>query len=241
MQVNAKSVLKRYHATPGRSGGVRVYEALKEMILSFAIYPGSRITEQELADLFQVSRTPIREALQRLEAEGYLSIRPKQGCFVRQLDMEEISQYYQVRIGIEQMVVEGACINMPRKDLEKLVQVWQPSMIEANTSRRGGHQQLEEDFHMALAEGCGNRVLANYLRDINNHIRIIRRLDMQDYERLERTYQEHHDILEQILARNAGKAKTLIKHHIQRSEEFAKTITLTELARKKSFALAFGR
>jgi len=60
-----------------------IYRHLKDMILNFALYPGVRVTETELADHFGVSRTPVREALQRLAAEGYLTIRAKQGCFVR--------------------------------------------------------------------------------------------------------------------------------------------------------------
>mgnify|MGYP001766339151 FL=1 len=70
-----------------------VYSQLREMILNFELYPGSRVTEQELASLFGVSRTPVRGALQRLEAEGYLTIQPKQGCYIRALDIAELTQY----------------------------------------------------------------------------------------------------------------------------------------------------
>ena len=61
----------------------QIYQDLRQMIMDFDLFPGMRITETELADNFKVSRTPVREALQRLELEGFVSIRPKQGCFER--------------------------------------------------------------------------------------------------------------------------------------------------------------
>ena len=78
-----------------------IYSDLRDMILDFELYPGSRITETELADKFHVSRTPIRAALQRLEAEGYVTVLPKQGCFIRTVDIDTLAQYYTVRVKLE--------------------------------------------------------------------------------------------------------------------------------------------
>ncbi len=87
-----------------------IYRQLKDMILSFVLYPGARVTENELALRFGVSRTPVREALQRLAAEGYVTIRPKQGCFVTDIDIERINHYYDVRIALELRGLELACL-----------------------------------------------------------------------------------------------------------------------------------
>jgi len=217
-------------------GALDVYRAIREMILSFKLYPGTRVTETELADTFGVSRTPIREALQKLEVEGYLSIRPKQGCFIRELDIDELSQYYNVRITLELLAVEYACALMPTRDLEILAEVWNPERLSAASPDAEDIGQKDEDFHVAIARGSNNRVLGNYLCDINNRIRIIRRMDFTDYDRIGRTYREHYAIIHHLLDRNVEKAKAEMRAHIQRSEEFAKTLTLTELARRKSFA-----
>ena len=76
--------------SPIRAGSAHdVYLRLKALIMGFELYPGSRVTETELAARFGVSRTPVREALQRLQFEGYLTVRPKQGCFIREIDIEE--------------------------------------------------------------------------------------------------------------------------------------------------------
>ena len=98
----------KLRATTARLGALGVYEGLKEMLLSFDLYPGTRVTETELADFFGVSRTPVREALQKLEVEGYLSVRPKQGVFIRELNIEELSEYYKLRVALELLAVESA-------------------------------------------------------------------------------------------------------------------------------------
>ncbi len=217
-----------------------IYNTLREMILSFELYPGSRITETELADYFEVSRTPVREALLRLENEGHLTIRSKQGCFIRQINIEELSEYYRVRMALEIAAVEDACTHMPTKEVEQLIEVWSPHKLPKKISSSFMEQQ-DESFHIALAVGGGNSILVRYLRDINDHIRVIRRVDFHDPERVARTYKEHNEILSALLNREVVKVRTLIKHHIQRSEQFAQTLTLTQLARKKTLSSRLRR
>jgi len=216
-----------------------VYLTLREMILSFELYPGSRVTETELADLFQVSRTPVREALLRLENEGHLTIRPKQGCFIKQIDIDELSEYYKVRTALEKAAIEDACHHMRQEEIERLLNIWdpskQPKKISASTM-----EAKDESFHLALALGGGNSTLVRYLQDVNDHIRIIRRVDFQDPERIQRTYQEHYEILKALLDREMVKARNLMSQHIQRSQDAAKTLTLTQLARKKTLANRFN-
>lgn len=212
-----------------------VYTALREMILNFELYPGTRVTETELAELFEVSRTPVREALLRLENEGHLTIRSKQGCFIRQIDIEELSEYYRVRTALELAVVEDACTRMPTKEVEGLLEQWSPEKTPKKI-RSSAMEERDEAFHTALALGTGNTILLKYLRDINDHIRVIRRVEFHNPERVARTYKEHHGILLAILQREVDKARNLMKRHIERSEQAAQTLTLTQLARKKSFA-----
>lgn len=213
-----------------------VYNHLKQLITSFQLYPGSRVTEQELADRFLVSRTPIRQALQKLEVEGFLTVRPKQGCFIRELDINELAEYYDIRIALEQLIVEVACNNMPDKLIEQFIVAWQPEMHDQDVAQGIDLGEKDESFHVGLAQASGKPVMAEMLLTINNRIRIIRRLDLNSDNRSIRTYLEHSEILQHILRRDASKAKIMMKRHILRSREFAKTLTLTALARNKSFS-----
>lgn len=218
---------------PKLASAKHVYQELRNMILEFELYPGSRVTETELAEMFNVSRTPIREAVQRLEAEGYLSIRPKQGCFIRDLDIARLMHYYDVRIALELASLEKAVMFMQNAQLEKLAEDWDPDTQPGRSDSSEAMEARDESFHIRLAEGGGNLALAEYLLDVNNHIRVVRRLDFTENMRIDRTYEEHHKICRHLLERDLAAAKNLMIGHIKRSEEFAKTLTLTQLAQKR--------
>ncbi|MHB1513559.1 MAG: GntR family transcriptional regulator [Acidiferrobacter sp.] len=208
-----------------------LYERLKEMILSFEIYPGTRITETDIAAHFGVSRTPVREALQRLAQEGQISIRTKQGCFVRQINISELAQFYRVRTALECLSLEIAARWMAKDALRALAEEWDPARCLPTTGNLTLMVQKEESFHIALARGGGNQALVTYLNDINERIRVIRRLDFTSGFRIERTYEEHHRIACLLLDGDLVSAKTLMADHILRSEKFARGVTLEQLAR----------
>ncbi|PPD34115.1 MAG: GntR family transcriptional regulator [Methylomonas sp.] len=226
--------------TPKNDAAQSIYLKLRGMILNFEIQPNSRLTETELANYFEVSRTPIREALQRLEAEGLIMIRPKQGCFVRAMDLDEFSEYYQIRISLEMLSLENACTNMSDEALKKLAQVWGAEPLSDADDNGQQVAALDESFHLALANGGGNRILVKLLSDINNRIRIVRRWDFTDRERIQKTYQEHLGIINHLLKRDLASAKSDMARHIKKSEEFTKMLTVIHLGMKKSNAFPFS-
>lgn len=214
--------------TTQKSAAQIVYDQLKQKIIDFELYPGTRITESEIAEDFQVSRTPVRAALQRLETEGQITIMPKQGCFVRSVDIETISQYYDVRIALEANAVELACDHMDDDDLDALQEVWDAEKLEDELDM-GEVKAQEEAFHIGIAIGSGNPVLANYLRDINNNIRILRRLGFPDRQAVIETCEEHFAICELIREHNKTQARRAMVKHIRKSQELARSVTLSQL------------
>jgi DNA-binding GntR family transcriptional regulator len=194
----------------------RIYEALQETIWSFALYPSSRVSHNQLADYFHLSRTSVREALQRLENDGHLVIKPELGCFIRELNIDELSQYYQVRILVELAIIEQACIKMPNIDLEELAQQWNPvdrpqNLISAQM------ETLDDAFHGTIADGANSMVLKSYLTDGSNHLRVIRRFGFDNSKRIYRTFTDHYAFILALLRRDTAKARTLIRKHIFRS------------------------
>lgn len=211
-----------------------LYAAVKELILSFELHPGARFTETELAVKFGVSRTPVREALLRLEAEHYIVIRSKQGCFVREIDIAELTQRYRVRIELEMLSLELACLHMPDAQLRRLAATWDPANRPTRAGKPDSILYREESFHLALAAGGGNQALYEYIQDINHHIRIVRRLDFTSAERIASTYQEHCQIATLLLRRDLKAAQRLMRQHITRSMEFSRTLTLLKLAQLRA-------
>ena len=223
--------------SPIRAGSAHdVYLRLKALIMGFELYPGSRVTETELAARFGVSRTPVREALQRLQFEGYLTVRPKQGCFIREIDIEAIDQHYQVRIALEMCAVELACTHMPERALKELARQWDPAYQPSEEPDVEAMSERDESFHLALAEGSGNLVLADYLQRVNQSIHIIRRLDFTNEMRIDLTYQEHHAICQHLIRRDVVAAQQALAQHIRRSQQAAKTLTLEQLSRARAKA-----
>lgn len=206
-----------------------IYQDLWQKITSFDLFPGTRITETELALIYKTSRTPIREALKRLEVEGLVTIRPKQGCFVREVDIAQVSDYYSVRVALESMTVELAIEHMSDEELQTLADVWDPKNIGQQPSDPEYIKQFEESFHVVIARGSRNPVLLQYLEDVNNRIRPIRALGFPDSTSIEDTYQEHYDIIRFIQQRDVAKARAAMVEHILKSQEIARTVTLSQL------------
>lgn len=212
-----------------RKSTQEIYETLRGMIMDFDILPGSRLTESQLADYFGVSRTPIRAVLQRLESEGQLTIKPKQGCFVRSLDMVQISHYYDVRVALENMAIDEAVKRKNREAIEVLATKWHPDTQLFGTEITESLKLAEENFHIELAMASRNPVLVGYLEDVNANIRAVRRLGWPDAASVADTYEEHYLICQLMLERKVKRAREEMERHIRKSQDRANRITLQQI------------
>lgn len=206
-----------------------IYESLRNMIIRFDLVPGSRVTEMQLADYFQVSRTPVRAALQRLENEGLLSIKAKQGCFIRNIDMLRICHYYDVRVSLENLVLEEIAKLQDLEALRELAQLWQPDQTNFGIEINEDLKEAEEIFHLQLAKVSRNSVLAGYIADINDHIRVVRRLGFPNKKSVLDTYEEHYRICELLLHGELKKAQEEMTNHIRKSQDQASRVTLNQI------------
>lgn len=206
-----------------------IYTRLSTMINSLQILPGTRVTENQLADFFAVSRTPIRAALHKLENENLLVIKPKQGCFIRNIDMGLISSYYDVRVTLENMVLAELCKHKDASGLDKLRRQWDPEQLQFGLKVTERLKQAEEAFHMKLSELSCNPVLVGYIADINHKIRCVRLLGWPDKKSVTDTYAEHFRVCELLLAGDLSTAQAEMTVHIRKSQEQASKLTLNQL------------
>jgi len=205
-----------------------VYEKIRADIFEFRRPPGARFSENEIAAQVRVSRTPVREALFRLEREGYLEVHARSGWSVRELDFEALDHLYDVRVILECEAVRKLCAGNPRAALGRLAAVWlvAPGRRIADGARVA---RLDEEFHAALVAAAGNPELARIHQGITERIRIVRRLDFTHPERIVYTYLEHAQILRAVLARNAARATALLRAHIEASKAEVHKISLHRL------------
>lgn len=206
----------------------RIYGQLKNDIFEFRLLPGDRFSEGEIATRMDVSRTPVRQALYRLEREGYLEVYFRSGWQVRPFDFQYFEELYELRIVLEVEAVRRLCerpADQPTPLLDELKAIWS---VPATDYLSDGRQvsALDERFHCQLVEAAGNREMARIHADVSEKIRIIRRLDFTQAPRVEFTYQEHARILAAILLRRYEEAQRLLRAHIEISKAEVRKITL---------------
>ena len=143
--------------TVRRADGVeRVYDRIKQMAIEFSFEPGQKVKEGVLAAAFGVSRTPVREAMNRLVTEGFLTFVPNRGFFCRDIDLEEIAELYQIRAALEVWAFRRACADVPSDHLARFCDRWR------SDPDAGGFASLDTydaAFHHAVAGLAGNAML----------------------------------------------------------------------------------
>ncbi|WP_028693866.1 GntR family transcriptional regulator [Pseudomonas cremoricolorata] len=205
----------------------RIYQQLKRDIFEFRLLPGDRFSEGEVAQRTGVSRTPVRQALYRLEREGYLEVYFRSGWQVRPFDFNYFEELYDVRTVLELAAVGRLCSSQAHSHpvLEALKATW----LVADSERlrdAATVSELDERFHCELVEATGNAEMARLHFEVTEKIRIIRRLDFTQQPRIAATYEEHGRILGAILQRRPDHAQKLLKAHIEVSKKEVRKITL---------------
>lgn len=193
----------------------RLHERLKAMVAAYHLRPGERINEVELARRFGVSRTPLREALNRLASEGFLLATANRGYHVRPLDAAQVLRLYEYRAVLEAGALRLSAERAPPEALEALRDFAQRSRDEPEDDAQALRLlSLDEEFHERLAALSGNEELVRALRGLNERIRFVRWIDMQN--RRGGTQGEHLEILRLLAGGEGEAAEALLRRHIGR-------------------------
>lgn len=218
-------------ASPANPRAEQVYQQIKALIFDFTLLPGDRFTESSIAERCGVSRTPVRDALYRLEREGYLHVGFRRGWSVRQLDFDRFDQLYAVRVVLEQAAVQVLCQQaddpaQPGHPLLRQQQTvwWVPPEQRLTDGKQVG--LLDARFHHALILATGNREMARVHQEVSEKIHFIRRLDFTRHNRVAATYDEHGQILRWIATGDAAAAQAALAGHIEASRQEVRQMTL---------------
>ena len=206
----------------------RVFGEIKNAIFDFVLLPGERFSENEIATRLRVSRTPVREALYKLQREGYIDVAPRSGWNVRPFDFAVLEDLYDLRTVLELAAAERMCAAESVPEIDELRRAW---VVPAARRLRDPWKvaQLDERFHETIVKAAHNRQMSYVHRDITERIRIVRRLDFTEPERIRYTYEEHAAIVRALLARRYREAKLLLTAHIASSKAEVRRITLHKL------------
>lgn len=194
-----------------------VYEQLKAAILSGGFANGERLVEQDIASRLQVSRTPVREALKRLETEGFLEALPRNGLIVKIYSDDEIREIYLIREALESLAAEYAARNATKRDIRELER-FAAEMDRAGNDpdstpqeRMDGHRRFSEAYNRA----SHMPTLVHMIESLKAQVARFRRVSLSGAKRRAQAQDEHRQLLEAIKDRAPEQAGRLTKIHIQ--------------------------
>jgi DNA-binding GntR family transcriptional regulator len=213
-----------------------IVATLKERIVGWNYPPEHRLTELGLCREFGVSRSPVREALRALVTNGFVRKLANRGYAVRQLDLYEIQELYDLRTALELHVVEQlAASGVKRGELASIKREWK-AILAAAPKKGEELAQLDARFHESLAELGGNRMLLADLRRINERLLVLRMIDFGRDRRSDTTCHQHMKVVERILAGDAVGAREAMRHNIDDGRENVNTSIKEALANAFSAA-----
>ena len=211
-----------------RSRADDVHTQLKRDIAEFRLVPNDRFTETEISVRLGVSRTPVRQALFRLQQEGFVEVLFRSGWRVLPFDFNQFEELYDLRMVLETTAAHRLCegaLKVDAAQLEALAAIWLVSPEQRSIDMREV-AAWDEAFHCALVAAAGNAEMARVHREVTERIRVIRRLDFTQPLRITATYEEHGKILTAIQQKRADQAALLLRAHIQASQAEVRKITL---------------
>ena len=209
----------------------RLYLELRDRAMRYNFKPGERVNEQKLGRELGVSRPPLREALNRLESEGFLQFVMNKGFFRKPISVDEVFDLYQVRVALERRAVFLAIDRATDEEIAVVGQYWAEIMMRAKEMSPEEMLQADEEFHSRLVALSHNRELSAFLEQVVRRIHIARHIDVQQSDWNKRAFNSHERIVELIACRDRQAALTQLTEHIDMSLKRALEITKEMTAR----------
>lgn len=199
-----------------------VYEELRSLILTGKIKPGTRMMEIELAEDMGVSRTPIREAIRKLEKEGLVVIEPRKGAYASEVSVKDMEDILEVRANLEGLAAYLAAERMTdseKKALEEIKQRFKQAVAEGNMSDMISY---DTKFHHMIVESSRNNHLIHMVEQLQELVLRFRYIYYKDFKRAEDMIPEHKRIFEEIANGNGANARFEAFNHIDKLMDMIK-------------------
>jgi DNA-binding GntR family transcriptional regulator len=198
---------------------VEAYQKIKQMIFDRQLVPGQKLVYQDLAKKLQMSQTPIINALNRLEQEGFVASEVFRGFYVKPLDLSEVYDNFGVREAFEVYAVKQAIQSGNFDDLAKL-----EDLMNRHAGYNPDHYtrnkfQMDADFHLQIAAMSNNRVMKYLLKRNFEHLFLRTRLENYNPVRMQAAVEEHRRIFERIRKKDVLGAMELMQRHIQNARD----------------------
>lgn len=196
-----------------------VAEALRQAILDGTLQPGERLMEIQLAEDLGVSRTPVREAIRRLEMEGFLVMVPRRGTYVSDVSLKDISEVFEIRASLEMLAAELAAERITEEELEQMERLLVDIGEYISTGDVERAVESDGQFHDILYKASRNDRLAGIIGNLREHFTRFRSISMAYPGRLKNTLEEHRRLLDAIAASDPTLAMRYAREHMENAEQ----------------------
>ncbi len=207
-----------------------VCETLRDAVRRGVLKPGERLMEIQLAEELGVSRTPVREAIRKLEMEGYVIMMPRRGTYIADLSIRDINEVFEIRTSLESLASGLAAERITEDELEKL----QRLLVEIGAHIKSGDMEsivrTDTEFHDLLYQASRNSRLVGIISNLREQLTRFRTTSMSFPGRLKATLEEHRNIVEAIAQGDEKAARKAAEHHMEKSEQ---TLLASMKAREK--------
>lgn len=195
-----------------------VFEALRDAIVSHTLQPGERLMEVQLAEAMGVSRTPVREAIRRLELEGFVVMIPRRGAYVAQLSLKDIADAFEIRGALEGLAAGLAAERATEDDIEELgrLLVRMSECLDSGDTKKAVEMDIE--FHEKLYDSSRNERLSQMISNLREQVLRFRTRSLSFPGRLAEALQEHALIIDAIAERDPVTARKHAEDHIQAAQ-----------------------
>lgn len=197
----------------------RIFNQIQADILNGVYEPGESLTETKLSEELGVSRTPVREALRKLELEGLVQSIPNKGVFVKGVSPQDISDICTIRMLIEGLAAKWAAEKITPHEIDELKEAVELEEFYTMKSNIDQLLQFDTRFHDLIYKACKSKPLMHVLSTFHNYIRKARKISMSSPKRAMEVLEEHKAILQAIIERDAAKAERLATEHVKNASE----------------------
>ena len=196
-----------------------VFQTLRQAILRGELKPGERLMEIHLAQKLGVSRTPVREAIRKLELEGLVLMIPRKGAVVAEITISDLEDVLEVRMALEELAMKHACRRITKEQLDGLEQLAAVFSESLNGDDVGACAQADMLFHDAIYEATGNNRLIQILNNLREQMYRYRMEYLKDRHSHAQLLKEHEEILNALKCHDEKSALEWISRHIERQKE----------------------
>lgn len=186
------------------------YQILKERLINCIYEPGSILNEAQLAADLGLSRTPVREAINRLESDGFVKVMPKKGIYVSDIQLSDVLQIFQARIEIEPVALRMAAPHLPEEELLNFRDTFTKEFTDVQNGFR-----LDTAMHLFIIEHCGNRYIIDMMHRLFDDNTKVVIASKQNQVQIHDARLEHLDIINTLIGKDYEKAATLMRTHIE--------------------------